>query len=287
MPIVVGTPQGVNVGACSPWATTDDICEPCNGDTFDPILLNDCLQAASDILFDLSGRQFAGQCQDTVRPTAQEFSPDHGRPIAGGYQGDWYTGQYWGGQFSPWGFCGCNRTERSGCNTIPEITLGVYPLTRIVQVLVDGVALPADQYRIDDNRFLVRLADSEGNPQGWPCCQSMTEPTSAVGTWAVTVAYGTPPPVLGKLAAAELACQLSLAIKPSQGGECQLPQRVIQITSQGLSKVVSDPLTLIKDGFQGLPISDRFIRSVNPAGIPRRSTVLSPDIGRRTRRAGT
>lgn len=287
----VPTIATTNAGTCAPWALPADICEPCNGAGYDAALLLNCLQAASDILYDLSGRQFAGQCTDTVRPCARSLSMDHGRPITGGYSpgGGWYSGPYMGAS-STWGFCSCNQTERSGCNSIPEITLGAYPVNAVTQVKIDGAIVDPATYRVDDKRWLVRLPSpptAAGQTQGWPCCQRMDLPSTEKGTFEVVLNFGTPPPILGKMACAELACQLSLAFKPSQGGNCQLPQRITQLSRGGETMVILDPQTFLKDGLTGLTIADRFLRSVNPYGIPRRATVLSPDTGRRVRRTGT
>jgi hypothetical protein len=276
----------VNSGTCSPWALPADIGEPCNGAGFDAALLLDCLQAASDILFDLSGRQYAGACSDTVRPCARSVSVDGGRPLTGGYgpgSGGWSPG----GGGSTWGFCSCQTSVRSGCNSLPEITLGVYPVTAVTQVKVDGAVVDSSLYRVDDNRWLVGLTNPvTGVQQTFPCCQRMDLPTTEKDTFEVAVDYGTAPPVLGKLACAELACQLSMAFKPSQGGDCQLPQHITQLTRLGETMTVLDPLSF-KDGLLALPFCGGFLKSVNPYGIARRATVLSPDIGRRVRRAGT
>lgn len=274
---------------CTPWAGPSDLCEPCSDFSISQPLLNNCLQAASDILFSLSGRQFAGVCQDTVRPEGRFVTPDHGRPIRAGVWGYGYqpaAGGYIGGD---WGMPLCNRSERSACTALPEITLGVYPLTEIVQIKIDGAVIDPGTYDIADNKYLVRTApnvSAESQSKGWPCCNDMALPDTEIGTWSVTFNYGMPPPVSGVMACAELACQLVLASTPSTVGSCKLLTRVTQITRQGLTAVVADPLAFLKDGKTGLTLCDMFLTQVNPHGLRRRSTVSSPDIGRRVRRVG-
>jgi len=279
--------QSPGAFTCEPWATTTDVCTPCDDYAFDSLLLMDCLQAASDVLFQLSGRQFPGTCQATVRPCAQHASGDRGRPIPAysPYGTYWPVPGSW--SWSPsWGFCSCNRTERTGCGSIAEITLGAYPIQRVTEVRMDGVVLPSSEYRVDDDRYLVRLADANGNAQGWPCCQRMDLPTTEVGTWEVTFLYGQPPPVAGMRAAARLGCELALACQPETVGACNLPERVTQITRQGVTAVVLDPMAFLDEGKTGLYEVDLFLRSVNPNKLSRRSTVLRPDKGRRVRRTG-
>ncbi len=278
---------------CGLWAELSDLPEPCSDyeSQLGTTLLDECLQAASDVLFQLSGRQFSGSCSDCVRPTARYVS--YGDPM-------WWNQELYGGTSSFWlapglingllwnGTCSCNKTNRTGCTLISEITLGGYPVTQIDKVLVDGVELVnGTDYRIDDFRWLVRLPDSDGNPQGWPCCQNMLLPSTEPDTFEVTFTYGVPPPVLGKMAAAKLACELAKSTDPDLVGQCQLPQRVTSITRQGVSMVLLDPMTFIKDGKTGIYIVDMFLQSVNPKGLTARAEVISPDIRRRVRRAGT
>lgn len=258
---------------CTPWATTADVdqCEPCETYDQDLSLLEDMLAVASDALFHLSGHQFAGTCQDTVRPCGCS---------AGGGPAYWSRDRA----------CGCRSGRACGCTTVHEISLGVFPLTSIVSVIVDGAALGADRYRIDDNRWLVRLPDADGSNPGWPHCQRMDLDTTEDETFAVTFTYGMPPPVGGVRAAASLACQLSLACQPDTVDRCRLPQRVRSITRAGVSMdmaVVLDPLELFREGRTGLVEVDLWLASVNPHGVRRRATVHSPDVFRGVRRAGT
>lgn len=244
------------VSVCSPWATTDDVCSPCDDYSFAAGLLDDSLLIASDVLFELSGRQFAGCCQDTVRPDLACL-------------------------------CGPDRWQHCRCGGLSEVSLGGYPVTAIDEVLVDGTVLDPSEYRIDDYRWLVRLPDPEGRSQRWPCCQAAGQPTTEVGTWEVTFTYGTPPPPAGVRAAADLACQLALSCQPETIESCTLPQRVTSITRQGVTAVLLDPFDFLDDGKTGIYSVDLFLRTYNPAKLRCRAAVFSPDLDRAARRAGT
>jgi hypothetical protein len=276
--------------ACGPWATTLDLCAPCTDYEVNSGLMDTCIAAASDVLFMLSGRQFAGSCSDCVRPTARFNSYGDpmwwNTPAAATSEGLWLAGGILNGRF--WaGGCSCNRTDRTGCTLISEITLGGYPVTEVTKVLVDGVELDSARYRVDDFRYLVRLPDADGTPQGWPCCQDMLKASTQADTFEVTFTYCVPPPAMGKMAAAKLACELYLSCSPATVGQCQLPKRVTSITRQGVSMVVLDPMAFLDEGKTGIYEMDLFLTSVNPKGIRQAATVMSPDIPRRVRRITT
>ena len=55
-------------GPCSDWITGDDVAACCNVESSSGALFDDAADQASQLLFALSGRQFAGLCQRTVRP---------------------------------------------------------------------------------------------------------------------------------------------------------------------------------------------------------------------------
>lgn len=283
---------------CSSWAQPDDVRRD-DADQIEEQLLDDSLLMASDILFDLSGRRWAGACQDTVRPVLRGLSQDYGRPVRppypfGGPYGYWPSAGI--NDFGPtWGFWLMNRTDRAGGQIVPEITLGAYPLISIVEILIDGQVLPAvdpvsgtANYRIDDDRWLVRLADpaTHNNP-GWPTFNDMDLNADQPNTWQVTFTYGQMPPIGGVRAAAAFGYQLALAANPKTRPKAQLPQRLTNINRQGMTAVVIDPMAFIKEGRTGLYEVDMWLGAVNRGvAFPEQAAVISPDIGRRVRRAG-
>ncbi len=286
----------LQTGVCAPWATEADVCN--DSVEFEDGMLDRSLLAASDILYVLSGSRWPGTCQDTVRPVLRGLTADYGRPIRpsypfGGPYGFWSSGGL-SSSGPNTGFWMVNRSDRSGGQIIPEITLGAYPLTGIVQILIDGAVLPAvdplggfQNYRIDDDRWLVRLANPVSlRDDGWPGLNNMTLPSTEKNTWEVTYTYGLGPPPGGVRAAATLGYQLALSCSPKTAGACRLPSRVTNITRQGVTAILLDPMAFLAMSKTGLYEVDLWLESVNPGKLRRSAHVTSPDIGRRVRRAG-
>lgn len=233
---------------CTPWATIDDVCAPCTEVyDLDQALLDDMLDVASDVLYILSGSRFPGSCQETVRPCG--------------------------------GDCGCGRS-RCGCSTLSEVDLGYYPITSILEVKVDGdILVNGTDYRVDEFSKLVRLGD-----EAWPRYQDLSLGSDQDNTFEVTFTYGVPPPPAGVKAAAELACQLTLACTPGAEGKCKLPKRTRSVARQGVTIEMFDPNAFLDKGKIGLYVVDLFLTT-----YPRPSplAMASPDIGPSVRRVGT
>lgn len=264
-------------GVCTPWAGAGDVPPSMDTSGIDSATLTSALEFASDVLFRLSGRQYSGSCAATIRPSAKTVTVDGGRPIRSGVgywpwgSGvGWYGGP-WQGAGSAFGWCLCNRSDRTGCYTVPEMPLGAYPVTAVTEVLIDGAVLDPSAYRVDENRWLVRTDGGE-----WPCCQRVELPPTEPGTWQVSMNYGLLPDRSGVIAAAVLGYELALAWTPPRADECRLPRRVTSITRQGISAVVLDPLAYIDKGRTGLEEVDLFLHAVNPTGASRPATVWRP-----------
>lgn len=267
----------IQTGTCAPWATVADLTGECADYDLDPQLVDDFLQIASDVLYELSGRQWSGACERIVHPRHdcrcfRRWRMTAAYEIAGpgaGFTWGW-SGIPWDG----WGYghpCGC---------TISSVTLGAYPLVSVSEVMIDGEVIPADQYRIDNDRFLVRLRDAEGKRRHWPCCPDPTDEEA----FRVTFVSGIEPPPAAVNAAAELACQLILAKENSD--DCALPERVTSATRQGVTITVLDPMDFLDNGRTGIYSVDLFLKAYNPFGVRRPPSVLSPDVGPRSWRSG-
>jgi len=263
-------------GPCSDWVTLGEVqADPRAvtqaGDPLDPALLARMISAASEILWALSGRQFAGVCSDVVRPLRRYYN---------------VSGDVWG--WGLWRWQGtafvCSRPpERSGgCGSLSEITLGGYPVREVIEVRVDGAVLDPSAYRVDDHRWLVRTAP---DGTGWPCCQQLqNDPLTDRDTFQVTFTYGQAPPAAGVEACKAWAIELA---KGASGGPCSLPERVQSVVFQGGSYTIIDPMLFLADGRTGVYLVDEFLRAFNPGGVMRRPSVVSPDIPRPVRRTAT
>lgn len=257
-------------------------------DAADPVVERAAVEA-TQILYELSGRQFQGSCGPvTVRPC---------RDVCACWGGDFAYGGYSWLWLSPVGSFGWGNAsgDTCGCGWISRIRLGDYPVTEILEIKIDGDVLPATyddgapRYRLDKWRFLTRM-DNPAQPDiaaAWPLCQNLALDDTQNGTFSVTYSYGVDPPSLGLDAARQLGCQLSLALS---GKPCQLPAGATTITKAGTTVnrgLLGQWGYSRQNGWQtGLVLVDAFLATYNPVGLRRRPSVMSPDIGRFAQRVG-
>lgn len=268
-------------GTCSPWAELGDM--PCQTYEADPAQMEQVLQFSSDVLYELTGRQWPGLCLSTIRPQSAEpyvgaaTWPGNGyRPLTVVSRGLW-TG------------CTCNRSVRTGCSSVPEIKLADRVVS-VTEVKIDGEVVPANEYRVDDHRYLVGLRRPDGSERTWPCCQRDDLPDTQEGTFSVAFTRGGLPPIGGTLAAASLGCEFAKGmgmLGDDAAKKCRLPRRVTSIVRQNVSVAVLDPLTLFQEGRTGLPEVDLFIESVRQGRARRRGTMIPMGKRRRSRRPGS
>ena len=246
----VSTPAAPSRGPCQPWITAADVAEVCTLEGTAAVIYDLPAEVASDVLFELSGRQFPGVCERTVRPCEGPRCPNWDRL--------WPGTLYWG-----WA-CGC-------CE-VSKIPLAGYPIRAVTEVKINGDVIDPADYRLDRNRWLVYLEDpATGLPQSWPGCQRLDRDDTEDGTFSVTYEYGAAVPAAGLLAAAELACQLATA---ATGGECALPPGTTRVTRQGITV----DLEKAQAALMSLPLVSLFLATYNPAGLRRRSSMWSPDL---------
>lgn len=258
---------------CAPWATEADLCPPCDEFDFDNALIEAALLTASRILWNLTGRQWTGECSTTVRPCAREQVPASYR-LPGGTWPWWNTAVH-------------ASSGRCSCGCISEVALPGYPVQTVDEVKIDGVPVAEARYRLDERRLLVYLPESPSTErQAWPCCQDLTLADTEVDTWSVAYTYGVAPPSGGREAAASLACQLALACDPERASGCRLPKRVTTIARQGVTMTVLDSLELWKEGRTGLPEVDLWLASELLGPQRRRGVVVVPDRARTVRTPG-
>lgn len=263
-------------GPCTPWIEGDDVAEQCganDGHGSDTWVYDSVAAAASSLMFALSGRQFPGVCERTVRPCTDGcscWSRASGVSAIYAWQGGW-----WGNESG----------DRCGCGTESYLLLSGYPVREVVEVKINGDVLASSGYRLEQNRKLLRLSEA-GPPvvrHAWPACQDMTLNDDQPGTFSVRYRWGVEPPELGRMAAAQLACEL---YKAQTTGKCGLPSKVTRVVRQGVTiERVPSLAGLLREGSSGLNLVDAFIADTNPKGLTRRPAVWSPDI-RRSRRSG-
>lgn len=250
----------------APWATITDLPLPDGvsiGDGPDQIpeaIANDCLQAASTILYRLSGGKWPGVQADSIRPAVGGCS------------------------------CGSGRTRSRSIRWVSEFALPCTPVLTVSAVYLDGELLDEARYRLDDNRFLVFVPESEtAELRGWPCCQDMlADPLTDDDTWQVDYTWGGLPDTGGVMAAARLALELAYARVPGLFGKCRLPQRVQSVSRQGVTYAMLDDLRLFAEGRTGLMEVDLWLGSLTIGVKRRRSAFIDPHAiamrGRRVRR---
>lgn len=273
---IVAASTGMGTGPCDTLpALWVDKCFQ----SLSPAVTGSALQAASELVWNLSGQRF-GLCTQVLRPCRRECQ---GMPWPYGDNVWPYTTPgmtyplpvWWNGQWLNL-TCGSCSSDCS-CGTVEEVVLpgGV---SQILQVLIDGVELSPSAYRLDDNRIVVRI---DGGT--WPLCNNLAVNDDHVGTWSITAQWGEPLPEIGKLAVGQLACEFG---KYLSGQDCQLPQAVTSLTRQGVSMQFGDLEESLKDGRLGLQWVDMFLATYNPGGLRARSQVYDVD-GPNFRRAGS
>ena len=234
---------------CAPWATNDEARE-CSGfdDVEDdgPFGLTALLEASTYLLYLLSGKRYPGICEDFVRPP---------------------------------GVCDDGRCCRDSCSCchhgVSKLTLGAYPIREIVDVEIDGEILDPSEYRILNRRYLLRMADVDGNRQRWPGIQRLDLPLGEPGTWGVGFRYGNAPPRPGQMAMIAHARELAKACASDPG--CKLPARVQSVARQGVTMVIGDPQSFMISGLTGLPDADGWLSAERYAARNRRATFVNPD----------
>lgn len=283
--VLTPDPSGVATpGPCSSWISGDDV-DPSGSLSLgsDTWRLDDVAYVASHILYELSGRQFPGVCERTVRP-CRDSCGCWGSPSLG--LGPW---AWAGAAFSSGGFAGiggwgwyAEDGRTCGCGTESYIRLAGYPVREILAVKIGGVALATTgEYRLDQRRDLIRLADvtDPASPvdRFWPACQDLSLGDDQPGTYSVRYTWGADVPALGRMAAAQLARELWRAT-PEGGGQCALPTRVTRVVRSGITMDKLVPTAdLLRSGTTGLQLVDAFLATVNPSKMKRRSVVWSPD----------
>lgn len=239
---------------------------------------------ASEALYEQTGRLFTGECGPaTIRPVGRPTDLDTRSLGATLSPVGWYSSSGFSSAFGS--FVPGVLTHYGSINP-PEIQIP-WPVREIVQVLIDGIVIPANEYELRDAKTLVRMrptASSQPTARyGWPTSQRQDLPDTEPGTFSITFTFGQDPPALGTGAALALAQYLAL---PRLGDRKRMPTRTTSISRQGVSAQVTDAIDLLRKGAgTGIYEVDLFITSVNPHQLDRQAQVWSPDLGRARRQA--
>ncbi len=262
-------PTLINTGVCTPWTDADQILACCDA-TFDTnVDLDTAAELASDLLYEISGHRFPGLCETTVRPCGTGGSCFANWVPTGHLPYQWFSG--------PWGY-GDPYAWHAGrdchCGTLSKIRLAGYPIREIQEVSIDGVVLDPAEYRLQTDRYLIRLADADGNPQRWPSCQRM-DIDEGVGTMFIHYRYGLEPPLAGLAAAAQLACQIA---KACRNEECEIPVGTVRVARQGITIDTQQlGLWLLGTMRTGMPLVDAFISVYAGQRQQRRTALMVPE----------
>jgi hypothetical protein len=264
-------PTEINTGTCEPWTDAEAILGCCSVNLGTDVDLDQAAQLASDLLYEISGHRFPGICETTVRPCASKTS----------CWADWVPPWHWPYQWfdGPWGLSSFawHAGRDCSCQPLSKIRLAGYPVREIQEVSIDGIVLDPAEYALRTDRYLIRMADAEGNPQRWPSCQRM-DIDEGIGTFFVHYRYGLAPPLAGQLAAAQLACQIAAAC-PGDDAECEIPAGTVRITRQGLTIDTQQlGLWLIGSMRTGMPLVDAFISTYAGQRRQRRTALAVPEL---------
>lgn len=278
--ILDGVPEVAEYGPCQQWINAEDVLALCAETAItdaNAYLFDSAASIGSSAMWDLTGRQFDGVCERTVRPCTTRCGC-FGVGVMG--LGPWY----WGGGFgyglgaplSPsggWWFNECG--DSCGCGYVPTVRLPGYPVREIREVKIGGEVVDPDTYRLDRRRELVRLS-TPTDPRFWPSCQDLTLDDSEPGTFSVRYLWGAGVPELAKQAAAQIACEI---YKNLNGDPCRLPSGATKVVRQGITiDRITNFAQFFRTGATGLPLVDLAIATFNPSAMRRRPAVFSPDL---------
>lgn len=255
--------------------------------------LQQAIDFATAILYRLSGRRYPGICERTERPCYGNGCGCGGPGWTQWPQGGW-SFWVWDQASMGWSFPSIpyridgewfnSDTCCSGECALPSVDLPA-PIGAITEVVINGEILDPAAYAVEQFHRIVRL---DGN--NWPCTQDRSRESGAYvndvppsandgsrdGTWQITYSYGRIPDESGLIATAKFACEIAKSM--CNAADCVLPQRLREITREGVSMTFADPLLFLDQGGRvGIYEVDLWLQSVNPMKLVRRSTVSRMD----------
>jgi hypothetical protein len=250
----------------APWITTADLEDQVTA-LANPALAQEAIESATWILWMLSARKYGGVRQTTevyCQMGLSEIATEYPRGATGRGWQVWPEVREGSITNMIGGCCGS-----CGCTHLLRLRGG--PIISIEAMTIGGRDMTADEIAIYDYSY---VSTSRGSC--WSGCDDVE----------VTYTYGTAPPAAGRIAAKVMADQYILSM--TDVDNCDLPQRVTQVSRQGMSWTLLDPQEFLDKGRTGIYQADLFLRVANPSGALLRARVFSPDVPRgKSRRVQT
>lgn len=237
---------------CSPWATVDDLPAGCpcrtaesGGDLPDDATLEELIDDATDILFQLLGRPAIGVCELTIYPCANMVVPFLGprHPSVLGYSG----------------------LPCSDCGHEFDVWLDG-PVHDVLEVVIDGEVLDPSEYHLEDGVWLVRVGGS------WPAGGDPED-----DLFSIRYERGVPPSRLVRDAIAEIVNELWLDQCGNQA--CKLSAAVRTMNTGGTSYSYEQ----VADALPKLQQTLKVVTLFNPTKEHMQPFAYSPDAAYRNR----
>lgn len=238
MPALWVVPEELEEGSGSPYAY-----EAC--------------KAASYILWAFSGRKYHGTRTVTERyecPCSSSGKRSNVVPGLTGGPSDIYNHVLDVLDTTRGGGCGC--TDTVGGRHV-RLRLRGTPVRHVTQVKKGDEVLDSSQYKIVNGSML-----------------QLTNTSMSVCGIEVTYTYGVNVPVSGQRAARSMAKEF---VKGWSGEECLLPDRVTNVSREGISFTIMDKQDFLDEGRTGVYEVDLFLRATNPDKARKPARVFSPD----------
>lgn len=226
--------------ACETFATADDVLnvpDGCPFETGDDIV--PFLEAASDVIFQLTGGRVHGRCTVTVYPMTDDTTCLNfdGIPRSHWWNDGWLGATIFHGP----------QIEDHFNGRVPVRLAG--PSPTIVRINIDGVDL-VDDWIIVNGEFLIRRSGS------WPRMNNITQ-ASGVGTWFIEYTYGAAPDLLLRDACVELA--IDIAKSSGIGVKRGFGPGVIAANIQGAQVTLDELTAALGSASQQIPALERFL----------------------------
>lgn len=193
----------------------------------------------------------------------------------------YWTGRTYGTCSATLRLCrSCDCVSGACCCSVNRLDLGLWPVTSLDRVRIDGVDQPLANFHIDEFHYLVR----SGPQDPWPYCSNLWAETGGAYDTAddgyvfeVDVTYGIEVPGMLERAARLLACEL---LNDACAGQCKLPERVTSVSRRGLSVEVASTQDLLDRKMTGIYAIDLAIQTLNPNRMQSPSFVWTPQLER-------